>query len=284
VISATEERIERGDGPTLFLRSWSPPAEARAMVVIVPGFNSHSGYYALVAGELTAAGVTVFAIDLRGRGRSDGERFYVESFADYVADVSTAFAIARARQPELPVFLLGHSAGGVVACLFALENGAQLAGLISESFAYELPAPDFALAVIKGLSHIAAHAHVLRLKNADFSCDPEIVAAMDADPLIAGEAQPSETLAALVRADEQLRKGFVGVTLPVLILHGTDDKAARPIGSQHFHDLAGSADKTLNFYPGSFHDPLNDLDKSAALGDIRDWIDAHIADGTRAVT
>jgi len=255
----------------------------RGVVVIVPGFNSHSGYYAWVADALSASGLAVFAVDLRGRGRSDGERFYVESFDDYVADVAAVVAIARARQPGLPLFLLGHSAGGVVACLFALEHGDQLTGLISESFAHELPAPDFALAVIKGISHIAPHAAVLRLKNADFSRDPAVVAAMDADPLIAGGAQPSETLAALVRADERLKPAFAGITLPLLILHGTLDKAAKPSGSQHFYDRAGSADKILKLYPGSFHDPLNDLDKAVVLGDILDWIDSHVPEGASAV-
>jgi alpha-beta hydrolase superfamily lysophospholipase len=278
--AAIEDRIERADAPSLFYRAWPPSAEARGVVVIVPGFNSHSGYYAWVAGELSASGLAVFAVDLRGRGRSDGERYYVETFDDYVADVAAVVAIAQARQPGLPLFLLGHSAGGVVACLFALDHGDQLTGLISESFAHELPAPDFALAVIKGISHIAPHAAVLRLKNADFSRDAEVVAAMDADPLIAGEAQPSETLAALVRADERLKPAFADITLPILILHGTEDKAAKPSGSQHFYDRAGSADKTLKLYPGSFHDPLNDLDKGIVLRDVQGWIEAHLARGT----
>ena len=70
------------------------------------------------------------------------------------------------------MFLLGHSAGGVVACLYALDHQAELAGLICESFAFQVPAPDFALAVLKGLGHVSPHAHVLHLKNADFSRDP----------------------------------------------------------------------------------------------------------------
>jgi alpha-beta hydrolase superfamily lysophospholipase len=271
-----EEWIERADAPTLFLRSWSPAEEARAVLVIVPGFNSHSGYYAWAAEEFAATGIAVFAIDLRGRGRSQGDRFYVESFAEYAADVEIVLATARARLPNLPTFLLGHSAGGVVACLVALTHGAELAGLISESFAYELPAPDFALTIIKGLSHIAPHAPVLRLKNADFSRDPAIVAAMDADPLIAAETQPSETLAALIRADGQLHHEAAQLNLPVLILHGTADKAAKPAGSADFHDRVGSTDKTLKLYPGAFHDLLSDIGKNEVLRDVRDWIITHL--------
>ena len=120
-----------------------------------------------------ANGLAVYALDLRGRGQSEGERFYVENFADYVSDLATLIKLAKSREPGLPVFLLGHSAGGVISCVYALDHQAELAGLICESFAFQVPAPDFALAVLKGLSHIAPHAHVLKLKNKDFSRDPE---------------------------------------------------------------------------------------------------------------
>ena len=273
-VNMTEDSFTSDDGLKIVFRSWRPRSQPRGVVAIVPGFNSHSGYYAWVAGRLAADGYAVSAIDLRGRGKSDGERFYVEKFADYVADVTAFVRLTKSRESRVPVFLLGHSAGGVVSCLYALDHQTELAGLICESFAFKLPAPDFALAVFKGLGHIAPHAHVLHLKNADFTRDPNAVDAMNADPLIAHETQPTQTLAAMVRADERLEKSFASITLPVLILHGTADKAARPDGSQFFYDTAGSADKTLKFYEGGFHDLLNDVDKDKVMADITRWIDA----------
>jgi len=263
-------------GLQIFFRSWRPSLTPRAAVLIVPGFNSHSAYYAWTAQELVADGLAVYALDLRGRGKSDGERFYVETFDDYVSDVSNCVALVKSREPDVPLYLLGHSAGGVVACLFALDHEAELAGLVCESFAHQLPAPDFALAVFKGLSHLAPHAHILHLKNEDFSRDPHAVAAMNADPLIAHETQPTRTLAAMVRADERLKEEFPRVTLPVLILHGSADKATRPSGSQLFYDTAGSKDKTLKLYEGHVHDLLNDLGKEAVMADIKVWIDARL--------
>jgi acylglycerol lipase len=174
------------------------------------------------------------------------------------------------------VFLLGHSAGGVVSCIYTLEHQAELAGLICESFAHQVPAPDFALAVLKGLSHVAPHAHVLRLKNEDFSRDPRVVQTMNDDPLIAHETQPTLTVAEMVRADERLKKEFPLITLPVLILHGTLDRATKPSGSQLFFDTAGSTDKTLKLYEGHFHDLLNDVDKEVVMADIKGWIDARL--------
>jgi len=259
------------------MRSWRPDGQARGVVVIVPGFNSHSGYYAWAADQFATTGLAVYAVDLRGRGKSDGERFYVEKFADYVSDVAAVVTLAKAREPGLPVYLLGHSAGGVVACMYTLEHQAELAGLICESFAFQVPAPDFALAVFKGLAHVAPHAHILRLKNEDFSRDPKVVQAMNDDPLIAHETQPTQTLAEMVRADERLKKEFPLITLPLLILHGTLDKSTKPSGSQLFYDTAGSPDKTLKLYEGHSHDLLNDVDKELVMADIKGWIDARLS-------
>ena len=269
----SESNFKGVGGLNIFFRSWLPASgAARGVVAIVPGFNSHSGYYEWVAAQLTADGLAVYAIDLRGRGRSDGERFYVQNFEDYVTDVASFVSIIKEKEKSLPVFMLGHSAGGVVACSYTLDHQQELAGLICESFAYQVPAPDFALAVLKGLSHIAPHAHVLKLHNEDFSRDPVVVELMNNDPLIAHEVQPTQTVAAMVRADERLKKEFPKITLPLLILHGTKDKATKPGGSQHFFETAGSKDKTLKLYEGSFHDPLNDLDKKTVMADILSWI------------
>ena len=273
-ITAHEERIKSADGLTLFVRSWRPDGAVRAVVAVVPGFNSHSGYYTWAAQQLAAAGLAVHAVDLRGRGQSDGERFYVQRFADYVSDVASLTALATAREPGAPLFLLGHSAGGVIACMYTLEHQSTLSGLICESFAHEIPAPDFVLAVFKGVSHLAPHAHILHLKNELFSRDPKVVQAMNADPLIAHETQPTQTLAEMVRADERLKKEFPLITIPVLILHGTADKATKPSGSQRFYDTAGSRDRTLKLYDGHVHDLLNDVGKERVMADIKTWIDA----------
>jgi acylglycerol lipase len=268
----TEEMFEGTGGLNLAARTWRPAGNPRGVVVIAHGFKSHSGVYGWVADQLVKRDLTVYALDLRGHGKSEGERYYVDKFSDYVDDLVRFIAIAKAREPGLPVFLLGHSAGGVIGCTYALDHQQDIAGLICESFAYEVPAPDFALAVIKGLSHIVPHAHVLKLKDEDFSRDPKFVEAMKIDPLVIHTAGPTNTLAEMVRADERLKAEFSRITLPILILHGTADKAAKPSGSQHFFDAAGSRDKTLKLYEGHFHDLLNDVDKEVVMADVVEWI------------
>src|SRR5215467_412162 len=126
---AHDDRVTSSGGLELNVRSWRPPSSPRAVVAIVPGFNSHSGYYEWVAGKLTENGFAAYAVDLRGRGKSDGERFYVDKFSDYVRDASSMVHLAKSREAGVPVFMLGHSAGGVVACIYALEYPTDLAGL-----------------------------------------------------------------------------------------------------------------------------------------------------------
>jgi acylglycerol lipase len=275
-VSGHEERLPGTGGLSILVRSWRPATDPRAVVAIVPGFNSHSAYYGWAAEQLTAAGLAVYAVDLRGRGHSDGDRYHIDSFSEYLDDVQVMVTLARSREPNLPVFILGHSAGGVISCIYTLDHQAELAGLICESFAFQIPAPDFALAVLKGLSHIAPNAHVLRLKIDDFSRDPDVIKAMHADPLIADEVQPTRTVAEMVRADERLKQSFPQFTLPLLIIHGDADKVTRPAGSQQFYDNAGSSDKTLKMYPGFAHDPLNDVDKEIVIADIKQWLDGRL--------
>jgi alpha-beta hydrolase superfamily lysophospholipase len=274
-----EETFKGKGGLSIFFRSWDPKEQPRAVVVICHGVNSHGGQYIWPAEQFAADGLAVFAIDLRGRGRSEGDRFYVDDIADYVADLAELIRIAKLRHPGLPVFLLGHSAGGVVSCTYTLDNQAELAGLICESFAFRVPAPKFALAIIKGLSSIAPKLPVLKLKNEDFSRDPMAVKVLNSDPLIAKEVQPAKTVAALVRADERMEREFPTITIPVFIMHGTADKATVPSGSQFFFDTVGSKDKTLKLYEGHFHDLLNDIGKESVIADMKAWIRKHLPAG-----
>lgn len=276
-----EAWLDGRGGVRIFARLWEARGSPRASLVICHGVNSHSGQYVRAAEEFAAHGFAVTALDLRGRGRSEGERFYVESIDDYVSDLSQTIELARSRHPDLPLYLLGHSAGGVVACTYALDHQLRLSGLICESFALHVYAPDVALKLVEGASHVIPHIHVLKLKNRDFSRDPDWVAALDADPLTDGEVQPVQTVAALARAGERLEREFVRLILPLLILHGTADKATRPDGSQLMVDSVGSPDRELKLYEGYYHDLLNDLGREQVMADIIDWIDARLPQAQR---
>lgn len=103
--------FEVSNGQKVFYRNWKTADNPRAVVVIVHGFNSHSGYYQWTAEQLTDRGFAAYAIDLRGRGNSDGERYYIADNSEIVSDINQLVSIAKEANPNPPLFVLGHSAG-----------------------------------------------------------------------------------------------------------------------------------------------------------------------------
>ena len=279
-----ESSFEGVGGLRIATRSWQPAGKPRAVMILIHGFNAHSAYFAWPAEQFASKGLACYALDLRGRGKSEGERFYVEKFSDYLGDVDRLVRQARSENPGLPVFVLGHSVGGVIAASYVFDHQNEVAGLISESFAYDVGLPDAAALLVKGISHLTPHLHVYTLKNEIFSRDPEAVARMNNDPLIEKGSQPAETSAEVLKAADRLTANFPKFTVPVLILHGTADKATRPAGSQRFYDMTGSKDKTLKLYEGHFHDLLNDVDKELVMADIQAWIDRQLSRQTAKPT
>ena len=272
---ASEDWLD-ATGGRIFTRHWEPHGTPKANLVICHGVNSQGGQYIRAGEEFAARGFAVTALDLRGRGKSDGERFYAENIDEYVSDLSQAIELGRSKHPDLPVYLLGHSAGGVTSVSYALDYQDRIDGLICESFAFRVFAPNLALKLLEGASHVAPHAHVLKLKMEDFSRDPEWVAQLNADPLTLDETQPVATVAAFARAGERFEREFGRITLPVFILHGTADHATRPDGSEQFYREAGSTDKTLKLYEDHYHDLLNDLGREQVMDDIIAWIEARL--------
>jgi acylglycerol lipase len=275
-IKQMESIFSNNKGQNIFYRSWIINGKPKGIVLIVHGLNSHSGYYQNFATQLNENNYEVYAIDLLGRGKSDGERYYISDYKEIIADIDLLLNIAKSTHPTVPIFLLGHSAGGVFASVYTVSHQTKLKGLISESFAFQVPAPGFALAVIKFLSHIIPHTRLVKLNNADFSRDKSIVERMNNDPLLANEKQPTKTMQQLLLAAEYLKKEMSEIRLPLLILHGTADKATEPSGSKYFMEHASSTDKQLKLYEGHYHDLLNDKYNGIIIKDIIRWLNERV--------
>ncbi len=279
-----EGTFEGVGGLKIATRSWPAKGTARGVMILVHGFNAHSGYMEWPGEQFSANGLASYALDLRGRGKSEGERFYVENFSDYLGDVDKLVNIARTENPGLPIYMLGHSAGGVIATSYVFEHQSEIAGLICESFAYDVGLPHLVQLALEGVSKLAPHLHVFSLNNADFSRDPAAVERMNNDPLIAKESQPAETASEMLKAADRLTTNFPKFTVPVLIIHGKADNATRPAGSEKFFELAASTDKTLKVYPDHYHDLLNDIDKEKVMADIQAWINERVPTETSAAS
>ncbi|MBN8578528.1 MAG: lysophospholipase [Cytophagales bacterium] len=278
IIQPKQAVFQSSTGEKIFYRNWKSE-NPQSLVVIVHGLNSHSGYYQNFAATLAAQNHEVVALDLRGRGKSEGERFFIGDYQLIIDDIDKLVDIAKSLHPTLPVFLLGHSAGGVFASVYALQHQQKLNGLISESFAFHVPAPAFAQALLKFMATVAPHKQLIQLNNADFSRNLQVVAQMNSDPLIAGEKQPAKTMQQLIVAGKQLGENMAHLKLPLLILHGTADKATLPSGSEYFLANATSTHKLLKLYEGHYHDLLNDDESEVVIQDILDWLQQRIQIG-----
>jgi alpha-beta hydrolase superfamily lysophospholipase len=142
--------------------------------------------------------------------------------------------------------------------------------------------PNLIQLAFEGVGYLAPHLPLYSLKNEIFSRDPAVVEQMNNDPLINTEKEPAETASEVLKAAARIKENMPNLNVPVFIIHGTDDKATRPEGSQYFYDNVGSKDKTLKLYEGGYHDLLNDTDKEIVMADILAWVNERVPAETAA--
>ncbi|GAB4323689.1 MAG: alpha/beta hydrolase [Dehalococcoidia bacterium] len=266
-------------GPRLFEQSWLPDGAAKASVAVVHGLGEHSGRYAPLADELTRHGYAVHALDLRGHGRSEGERAYVTSFGAYLDDLQRF--LARVRRPGEPLFVLGHSMGGTIVTLAAIARGIEAEGIVLSGPAL----PDgrqpswLQRSVIRVLARVAPRTPLMRLDANLISRDPEVVERYLVDPLVYHGRLRAGFIAAFMRALARIGRDMERFDLPLLILHGSEDRLASPEGSRMLRSRAGSDDVTFKLYRGLYHEVLNEPERARVLKDVIEWLDAHVGEG-----
>lgn len=267
--------IKAIDGTKLGLRHWAPTGETKAIVVIVHGLKDYSARYQAMGEQLAADGYSVYAFDLRGHGRSEGQRVYPESFLDYVNDVRVVLADVRKVAPGKPVFLFGHSMGGAIAALTAEIEGDGLAGLLLSGPALAIDKPAIAVPATRLFGAIGPQLGLLKLPNGDFSSDPKNEAVMDKDPWIEQTPAPAHTAAGLIDGMHKLWKHPERLTMPLLVMHGSADQLTAPAGSRWLVEAAAAKDKTLHIYEGFAHDLVHEPNGKQVVDDVQHWLDAH---------
>ena len=262
-------------GRQIFWQSWAPEDGARGVVVLVHGVGEHSGRYGDVVARLVDEGYAVHALDHRGHGRSDGPRAFIGSMDDVVADVDSLVDRAVAAWPQAPVFLLGHSMGGLVGLRYALVHQERLAGLILSSALAAIEAVSKPVELVgRALSAIAPRTPLIAIDASLVSRDPAVVAAYRSDPLVHHGKLPARTAAQLADAVASLPATVGSITVPTLILYGTADGLCPPAGSVMLAERIGSEDTSLQAYAGLFHEILNEPERAAVLDDIAAWLTA----------
>jgi acylglycerol lipase len=264
-------------GLKIHARTWLPAGAPIGVVVIAHGFAEHGGRYAAVAERLVADGIAVRAADHRGHGLSEGKRTSIVRFGDYVDDLTTVIAQARARWPSLRIVLLGHSMGGLVALDLAVRPGGPVDGLVlSAPAACPREVSRFTLAVGRALSRVAPNTGVLRLPLNRISRDPAVVDAYTKDPLVFRTPIRARLGAEMLDAMDRVEAGLPSLRTPLLVMQGTADGLVDPGCGPHVYDRAGSEDKTLKMYDGLWHEIFNEPERDHVLDDLTGWLRSHL--------
>lgn len=263
-------------GVQIFWRVWLPDAAEgvpHTVIVLVHGAGEHSGRYEHVVAALTGAGHAVYALDHRGHGRSDGPRALIDRADNAVQDLGTLVSIAREAHPGVQVLVLGHSMGGMLALAWAARHGSRADGLILSGALAAVPELPVALTVIgRVLSVLAPRAPVIGIGTDLISRDPAVVEAYRADPLVHHGRLPARTAAEIADTVAGLPDAVSAITLPVLIMYGTEDGLCPPAGSAMVAERIGSSDVTERAYEGLFHEILNEPERERVLDDLLGWI------------
>ena len=275
------EYFDGARGVRIHWQSWGldgDAVQARAAVVIAHGAGEHGGRYQRLAEILVKHGLVVYAIDHRGHGRSGGSRARIDRFSEASSDLDRLVDHAREERRASRTFLLGHSLGGAVALDYALRNQAKLHGLILSGPAVAIDgASPGMLAVSRALSRIAPWLGLVTIDPQAISNDLGEVAAYAADPLNHHGKVPAGTLGEVVRFAQRLPSRLPALTLPLLILHGEDDRLAGVSGSKMIMENVGSRDKLLRVYPGLRHEIFNEIPDARAevFADLQSWLSDH---------
>jgi alpha-beta hydrolase superfamily lysophospholipase len=264
-------------GLAMYYQRWSAENPCKAVLGLIHGLGSHSGWFASLAPGLVAQGYRVYGCDLRGHGRSAGQRGYINQWEEFREDLAAFHQFIQTENPTQPIFMLGHSLGGVIALDYVLHYPNALSGLITMAPAIgPVGISPVKLAIGQVLSQVWPRFTLNSgITHDSGSHDAAIVAAYNTDPL-----RHSKGTARLVTEYLETTRFIHGhlqqLTLPILILHGSSDEVALPESSRYFFKQLRSEDKEYREYAGGYHDLHNDDCAPTVNRDIINWLERQI--------
>ncbi|XP_075075743.1 uncharacterized protein LOC107808804 [Nicotiana tabacum] len=269
-------------GDTMFTQSWTPVSlKVRGLVFLLHGLNEHSGRYDDFAKKLNANGYKVYGIDWTGHGGSDGLHAFVPSLDYAVNDMKNFLSKVLDENPGLPCFCFGHSTGAAIVLKAALDVKvrANIAGIILTSPAIGIQPTHPIITVLAPVVSFLMPRFQLSAANQTgitVSRDPAALLAKYSDPLVFTGSIRARTGYEILRITAYLQQNLSKLTVPFLVLHGTDDAVTDPEGSKKLYQEASSTDKSIKLCEGLLHDLLFEPEKEEVVKDIIEWLNQRL--------
>lgn len=279
-----EETVESAGGLKLYCQVWRPSTAPHTVVAIVHGIGEHGGRFKNIVDHLVARGHTVYAIDLRGHGRSPGQRGHVLSWAEYREDLKAFLERISSREPGRPLFMYGHSMGGLIVLDYVLRHPEGLSGTIISGPPFESVGVATPLVVLSAriLSRLwPTFSLDVPLEPAALCRDPAMVTRYLEDPLVHRKCS-ARWAAEGIDANLWVKAHAADLRLPLLVLHGEEDRINTATGTRRFFESVTFPDKTLHLVPGGYHEPHNDPGYEQVLQRVEDFLRSHASTTTTA--
>lgn len=262
----------------LYYQVWQPEREARAVLQVVHGLGEHSGRYLNLVNYFVPRGYAICAFDLPGHGRSEGMREYVESFSEYTDSVGQYYQMVKGWFAAQPIFLLGHSLGGLITSRYLVDHPDQFEGAIFSAPGVKIPtlATPTTLRLASILSFFTPRLGLQGLDPTGLSRDALVVQAYREDPLVFHGKTSARLANEGLKTIQQLEGMLHKITLPLIALQGTADVVANAQSARYLYDRVCSEDKTIKIYEGLYHELFNEPEKDKVFKDIEDWLEVHL--------
>ena len=273
-----EGKFSNNKGQSLYYQYWIPEGKVKASLFIVHGLNEHCGRYQHLASYLVDQGYAVYGMDLPGHGKSDGLRSYVDSYIDLIKPMDSYLDMIKTWQPGVPVFMVGHSMGGLLASAFLSEHIGQVDGAVLSGSLVKVPdyVSEFTIRVGKILSKVLPKFRLIEVDKQGLSRDPGVVQAYYDDPLVFTGKSTVRLSNEINNAITFVENNGHKIQEPLLILHGGDDRVCDPSWSQYLHKLISSPDKELIIYEGLYHEIYNEPEAESIFADVLSWLERQI--------
>jgi len=274
VITETES-IKMRDKVPLFVKKITVP-QMKAIITIVHGVCEHNERYDYLTSILNDEGYSVVRFDLRGHGKSGGERGYSKNYHEFSDDLNEIISIIKKDFPDIPIFVLGHSMGAFISALYEILYPEQIRGQILSGIpATELPLSDIKLLKLlpyNKFPKINAKNKLAKLVSRDMG----VVNDYMSDPLNLKKSTIKMSGEMFLKGPSFISEHIDEYKAPCLILHGREDKIVTEKASEWFYKNISSEDKTRKVYPDLFHEILNEPEKDLVINDILKWLEKRL--------